>query len=70
MNCVQCQGQMERSTSPFQIDRDGVHLRLDAVPAWVCRQCGEAYFEEFAVDRMQEIIRVVDERAEKLCAMA
>jgi len=39
---------------------------LDAVPAWVCRQCGEAYFEECAVDRIQEIIRLVHERAEGL----
>lgn len=68
MNCMHCQGQMERSTAPFHVDRGGIHLRLDTVPAWICRQCGEAYFEEFAVDRIQEIIRVVDERVEGLCA--
>jgi YgiT-type zinc finger domain-containing protein len=68
MNCVHCHGPMERSTAPFHVDRDGVHLVLDAVPAWVCRQCGEAYFEESDVDRMQEIIRAIDERVEGLCA--
>ena len=66
MNCMHCQGQMERSTAPFHVDRKGVHLVLDAVPAWVCRQCGEAYFEESAVDRIQEMIRAVEERAEAL----
>lgn len=67
MNCLHCQGTMERTTSPFQVDRGGLHLRLDAVPAWVCRQCGEPYFESSAVDRIQEILRAVDERAEGLC---
>ena len=66
MNCMHCQGQMERSKAPFHVDRKGVHLVLDAVPAWVCRQCGEAYFEELAIDRIQEMIRAVEERAEAL----
>ena len=38
------------------------------VPAWVCRQCGEPYFEEGEVDSIQAIIRAVDEQAEKLSA--
>ena len=66
MNCLHCQGQMERSTAPFHVDRKGVHLVLDSVPAWVCRQCGEAYLDELAVDRIQELIGAVDERVDAL----
>ncbi len=68
MNCVHCQGRIERSTTSFHVDRGGVHLGLDAVPAWVYRQCGEAYFEESQVDGIQDIIRAVDERLKGLLA--
>lgn len=44
---------MLRSTAPFSIDREGYHVHWDAVPAWVCEQCGEAYFEAFEVERIQ-----------------
>ena len=41
-----CKGEMCRGAASFHIDREGRHLTLDQVPAWVCAQCGEAYFEE------------------------
>jgi YgiT-type zinc finger domain-containing protein len=34
-----------KGTAPFAIDRGGYHLHWDAVPAWVCTQCGEPLFE-------------------------
>jgi YgiT-type zinc finger domain-containing protein len=61
-----CQGEMEKSTAPVHIDRKGVHLSLDEVPAWVCKQCGEPYFDESAVDSIQAILEAVDQQAEKL----
>jgi YgiT-type zinc finger domain-containing protein len=69
MKCVHCQGRLERSKAPFHIDRKGMHLGLDSVPAWVCPQCGEAYFDECAVERIQELIRAVDERIEALAGV-
>jgi len=66
MKCVHCQGEMEWKTAPFQVDREAYHLILEAVPAWVCRQCGEPYFEEREVDRIQDVIREVDQRTEQL----
>ena len=53
MNCIHCQGAMRRSTAPFNIDRNGYHVVFDSVPAWICRQCGEPYFEEREVDVIQ-----------------
>jgi YgiT-type zinc finger domain-containing protein len=66
MKCLYCQGKMERGKAPFHIDRKGYHLILDSVPAWVCTQCGEAYFEEAEVESIQQIIRALDRRTEKL----
>jgi len=65
MKCMHCRGQMQRATAPFHVDRRGVHLSLDDVPAWVCKQCGEPYFEEREVDCIQAILRAVDEQAPK-----
>jgi YgiT-type zinc finger domain-containing protein len=65
-----CQGQMKKGSAPFHIDRQEYHLTLDAVPAWVCQQCGEVYFDEQEVDSIQEIIRAVEDRAKKLTVAA
>ncbi len=70
MKCMYCQGEMARGNAPFHIDRKGVHVSLDRVPAWVCTQCGEVYFEETEVNAVQDIIRVVDEQAGKLARTA
>lgn len=70
MKCMHCQGEMTRRHAPFHIDREDVHISLDKVPAWVCTQCGETYFEEAEVDAMQEIIKAVDKQAGKLANTA
>lgn len=70
MKCMYCQGDMARGTAPFHIDRRDVHVSLDSVPAWVCTQCGEVYFEEAEVNAVQNIIRAVDEQTGKLARTA
>lgn len=68
MKCIHCKGEMERKTAPFQIDRKGYHLLFDAIPAWVCTQCGEAYFEETEVESIQKVLKKLDEETEHLAA--
>ena len=70
MKCIQCKGKMQKGSAPFHVDRKGYHLLLDAVPAWVCAQCGEVYFEEAAVEAIQEAIRSLDKRTDKLAVPA
>ena len=67
---MHCQGKMVKGTAPFHIDRKGFHLTLNAVPAWVCQQCGEVYFDESEVDSIQEIIQALESRTEKLTVVA
>ena len=66
MNCVHCQGKMKRGTTPFHVDRKGCHLMLDDVPAWICQQCGEVYFDEKEVDALQEIIASLEKKTDEL----
>jgi len=61
---------MKRGKAPFHIDRKGYHLTLDAIPAWVCQQCGEVYIDEPEVDSIQEVIKAVEDRAKKMIAAA
>jgi len=61
---------MEQGTTPLHIDKQGCHVTLDNIPAWVCEQCGEAYFEEKQVDAIQDLIRTVEQKAPKLTLSA
>jgi len=61
---------MKKGTAPLHIDRKGCHLTLDNVPAWVCCQCGEAYFEEAEVFAVQELITVIDQKSQLLVVNA
>jgi YgiT-type zinc finger domain-containing protein len=70
MKCVHCQGEMTRSTTPFHIDHTGWHIVLDKLPVWVCAQCGEPYFEEDEVNAIQDLIRSVEQNAERLALSA
>lgn len=50
----------------YTVNRKGYHLVIDDVPAWVCEQCGEPLFEEETVNLVQEMLRAVDARMERL----
>jgi YgiT-type zinc finger domain-containing protein len=63
MNCIYCQGIMKKGTAPLNIDRKECHVTLDNIPAWICGQCGEAYFEENEVSAVQDLINVIDQKA-------
>jgi YgiT-type zinc finger domain-containing protein len=70
MKCTHCQGKMKRTHAPFHIDRKGYHLSLEAVPAWVCGQCGEPYFEEREVRTIQRLLLQLDKQAANLVLVA
>ena len=70
MKCIHCQAVMKQGTAPMHIDRKGCHVTIDNVPAWVCQQCGEAYFEEQEVDTIQDIIRIIEQKTNKFTLSA
>ncbi len=70
MTCMHCEGRMKRAPAPFHIDRKGYHLSLDAVPAWVCGQCGEPYFEEREVRTIQRLLSQLDRQTAGLASVA
>jgi YgiT-type zinc finger domain-containing protein len=70
MKCMFCKGEMKKGETPVHIDRKGCHVTLDSVPAWVCTQCGESYFEEAEVDAIQDLIKSVEEKTTAIALAA
>ena len=68
MQCFHCKGEMLKGNAPFSADRNGYHISWEAVPAWVCNQCGEAYFEENEVNHIQKALKKVDFETQALHA--
>jgi YgiT-type zinc finger domain-containing protein len=68
MECLHCKGRMVRATAPFSIDRKGYHIVWDAIPAWVCTQWGEPFFEAGAVESIQRALVAVARESAALVA--
>ena len=69
MQCIHCKGRMQRGVAAFSVDRSGYHIHWDAVPAWVCTQCGEPLFEAREVDLIQQALVALDRESRKLAAV-
>ena len=70
MECLHCKGRMVRSTAPFSLDRNGYHVAWDAIPAWVCGQCGEPFFESREVELIQKALTELDRESAALASIA
>ena len=70
MKCIHCKADMKQGKAPLHIDKSNCHVTFDNVPAWVCRQCGESYFEEQEVNTIQDLIRTIEQKAHKLTLSA
>ncbi len=66
MKCLFCQGEMEKENIPYSVDRKGYHLYIREIPAYVCSQCGEKYFDEEEVGRIQGMINALEQKLEEL----
>jgi YgiT-type zinc finger domain-containing protein len=66
MRCLQCKGDLERGTTTYTDTRNGYVIVLNEVPAWVCRQCGEALLDADAVRGIQQVLVTLDEGVSKL----
>lgn len=66
MKCMYCHAAMMRHPAPFQITRQHYHVTLERVPAWVCSQCGEVYFETPEVEAIQNLIELLEVQSRRL----
>jgi len=66
MKCMYCGGEMEWTRSTYTIDRDGHHLFIKDVAAYICSQCGEKHFQESEVADIQQLIRDLERNLERV----
>ena len=66
MECLHCKGLMGRGTAPFSVDRRGYRVHWDAIPVWVCTQCGEPFLETREVEEIQRALDALDKANEQL----
>jgi YgiT-type zinc finger domain-containing protein len=56
MRCVICKtGDVRPGFTSFTVERGSMTLVLKGVPAGVCSQCGEGYFDEATTRQIEEI---------------
>lgn len=70
MKCLYCSGEMKQGTTAYVINRDGYHLTIDNLVAFVCSQCGEVLLDETAVEAIQQLIAELDARLKTLRRVA
>jgi YgiT-type zinc finger domain-containing protein len=61
---------MEKTTVAYTVVRKGYHLFIEKIPAYVCSQCGERYFEEKEVEAIQNMIQALEEKLQDVLAVA
>ena len=70
MKCLLCNGEMEKSKVSYTIDRKGYHVFIEKIPAYVCSQCGERFFDEAEVKALQEMIAVFEDKLKEINKIA
>ena len=60
MECLCCKAQMKKDNTLFSIDRNGDRISWDAIPTYVCEQCGESLLERQEVDTIQAALAILD----------
>lgn len=68
MKCLLCKGEMEKTSVSYTVDRKGYHLFIEKIPAYVCSQCGERYFEEKETKAIQSMIKALEEKLQGVLA--
>lgn len=58
MKCFMCKGETESKLVNYLVDIDNNIIIIKEVPAHVCKQCGERYFDN---DVMKNLEKIIDE---------
>ena len=56
MNCFRCDGNAEPHLKTHAVTLDKCVIIVKNVPAFVCKQCGEVYFSDNVMQKLESII--------------
>lgn len=63
MNCFKCKGNLEEKNVNYMVDLEETIIIIKGVPAKVCTQCGEQYFDDETAKNIEKIIDQLKELA-------
>lgn len=61
--CSDCEGILEHRLISQEFERQGVRIRLSGIKAWVCKGCGEIYFQPGGADKVAKAANCLFELA-------
>ncbi len=65
MNCIVCKGELTKKVINHIVDINGHIIIIKNVPAEVCEQCGESFFENQVALALEKIVdEIVSNKAE------
>jgi len=53
-----CKGEMQNKISNYILDLDGCIIIIKNVPSLVCNQCGEVFYTNEVMKRVEEIVDI------------
>lgn len=56
MNCFNCKGNLEVKNVNYMVDLEETIIIIKGVPAKVCTQCGEQYFDDETAENIEKIV--------------
>lgn len=55
--CYYCGGNIEDGTTTLKKQESGKHIFIEDVPARICTQCGERYFDSRVLQEIEEMMK-------------
>lgn len=56
MNCFKCKGNLEEKNVNYMVDLEETIIIIKGVPAKVCTQCGEQFFDDETAENIEKIV--------------
>ena len=56
MNCFVCKGELKEKKVNYFVDLDSTIIIIKEVPAKVCCQCGEKYFDDKTSENIEKMV--------------
>ena len=61
MECFKCNGKLIEKNVNYVVDLEKTIIIVKEVPAKVCMQCGEQYFDDAVAQNIEEIVNKLKE---------
>lgn len=56
MTCFKCKGNLEEKITNYFVDLENTIIIIKGVPAKVCSECGEQYFDDKTAENIDKIV--------------